>query len=205
MFLTAVHVIMYADCTMFPFRRDTVNFYTLDCWDEGEWCRAAPIFEDGFPPQGRKTSAMIRKILDRSEGYLHLCAIEEDLVAMAVTGKLPEINALLIDYVAVQRSRRGEGIGRRMIKYIGREALRSGHRGMVIEIEAEPNVANESRRRFWLSLGFLPTKYVHQYRWVPEPYQAMYLEWGDQAALPHDGRALFGSITGFHEKIYRKH
>jgi GNAT superfamily N-acetyltransferase len=183
-----------------------VNFCTLDHWNEAEWRRAAPIFDEGFPPFGRKTEAMIRKIVDRNEGYLHLCDIGGDRVAMAVTGKLPDLGALLIDYVAVEGSRREQGIGREMIAFITEEARRLRFRGIVIEVEAETNEDNEGRKRFWQSLGFQLTAYIHHYRWVPETYQAMYFEWdgNDNTPLPRDGRVLFDSIMNFHGKIYRK-
>ncbi|HZG57989.1 GNAT family N-acetyltransferase [Paenibacillus sp.] len=180
-----------------------LHFDTLTAWDEDAWRGAAPIFDEAFAPQGRKTHKMVRKIVDTSAGLLHLASADGVPVAMAVTGFLPELGALLIDYVAVREAHRSRGVGRRMIGYLEEEALRRGLRGLVIEIEAEANAANEGRERFWTSLGFVRTDYVHKYRWVPETYRALYKELTRDAGLPRDGETLFDAITRFHGKIWR--
>ena len=142
-------------------------------------------------------------------GYVHIGEENGEAVAMAVTGKLPELGALLIDYIAVRSSARSRGVGRRMVEFLAEEARRWGCAGLVIEIEAEQNPVNESREKFWTSIGFRRTEYVHKYRWVPETYRALYLELGGEAAaatatvLPHDGEALFRGITSFHGEIWR--
>ncbi|WP_158299422.1 GNAT family N-acetyltransferase [Paenibacillus antri] len=182
-----------------------LQFTTLAEWDSEAWRAVEPIFDEAFPPSGRKTSRMIRKIVDTDAGWLHIGAEDGEAVAMAVTGKLPELRSLLIDYVAVRSAARSRGIGRRMAEFLAEEARRLGFDGLVIEIEAEETPSNESRERFWTSLGFRRTEYVHRYRWVPETYRALYMELGGKgaAALPHDGEALFRGITGFHGKIWR--
>ena len=182
-----------------------LQFITYSAWDPKAWRDVEGIFDEAFPPSGRKTSRMIRKIVDTDAGWLHIGSEDGQPVAMAVTGKLPELDALLIDYVAVRSADRSRGIGRRMIECIGDEARRLGFAALVIEIEAEQTPVNESRERFWTSLGFRRTSYVHKYRWVPETYRAFYLELdgGAAAKLPRDGEALFRGITGFHGKIWR--
>jgi len=182
-----------------------LQFMTHSAWDPKAWREVEGIFDEAFPPSGRKTSRMIRKIVDTDAGWLHTGTEDGQAVAMAVTGKLPELGAMLIDYVAVRSVSRSQGVGRRMIEFIAGEAKRFGFSALVIEIEAEDTPANESRERFWTSLGFRRTSYVHKYRWVPETYRALYLELGEAAAeaLPHDGETLFRGITSFHGKIWR--
>lgn len=181
-----------------------MNFTTLTAWDEALWREAEPIYRAGFPLPGRKTRAMIKKIIDTEAGFVHLGNEGGRTVAMAVTGLLPDIEALLIDYAAVRPTDRGRGVGRKLIASIAEEARRLALRGLVIEIEAEPTAANARRETFWTSLGFVRTEYVHRYRWVPEPYRALYLELRPaDAPLPRDGETLFRSITAFHGKIYR--
>jgi GNAT superfamily N-acetyltransferase len=182
-----------------------LEFATYAAWDPNAWREVEGIFDEAFPPSGRKTSRMIRKIVDTEAGWLHTGTEDGKAVAMAVTGKLPELGALLIDYVAVRSAARSRGIGRRMIEFLGEEARRLGFAALVIEIEAEETPVNESRERFWTSIGFRRTTYVHRYRWVPETYRALYLELDHAAGkpLPHDGEALFRGITSFHGKIWR--
>ncbi len=181
----------------------TLHCKTLSTWDPEAWREVEPIFDEAFPPSGRKTSRMIRKIVDTEAGWLHIGSEDDAPIAMAVTGKLPELGAMLIDYVAVRSASRSRGVGRRLIEYIAEEAKRLGFAALVIEIEAEETSVNESRERFWTSLGFRRTSYVHRYRWVPETYRAMYLELNDDASLPRDGETLFRGITSFHGKIWR--
>ncbi|MCI3920077.1 GNAT family N-acetyltransferase [Paenibacillus sp. TRM 82003] len=180
-----------------------MNFLTIEPWDAALWRRAEPILDEGFPAEGRKTSAMIRKIVDTQAGYVVVGLDGERPAAVAVTGKLPELDALLIDYVAVGAADRGRGFGREMIEELARLARGYGYRGIVIEVEAEASEENDGRKRFWTSVGFRLTEYVQRYRWVPETYQAMYRELTPDAPLPHDGETLFDSIMGFHGKIYR--
>lgn len=153
-----------------------MNFLILEPWNEAEWRRAEPIYDDAFPPEGRKTSAMIRKIVDTRAGFVVVGAEADRPVAVAIVGKLPDLDALLIDYVAVSAAERGRGYGREMIEHLAERAGTLGCRGLVIEVEAERNEANDGRKKFWTSVGFRLTDYVHRYRWVPETYQAMYRE-----------------------------
>jgi GNAT superfamily N-acetyltransferase len=182
-----------------------LQFMTYSAWDSKAWQEVEGIFDEAFPPSGRKTSRMIRKIVDTDAGWLHTGAEDGQAVAMAVTGKLPELDAMLIDYVAVRSASRSRGIGRRMVEFVAEEARRLGFAALSIEIEAEESPVNESRERFWTSIGFRRTAYVHRYRWVPETYRALYLELDSDAveALPQDGEALFRGITSFHGKIWR--
>lgn len=179
-----------------------MRYCTFEVWDEQAWSAAEPLFEEAFPPQGRKTTRHIRKIMDTRAGALHLALQGEEAVAMAVTGDLPEIDALLIDYIAVRGISRSRGIGREMMRRLEDDARARGLRGIVVEIEAEPSAENERRRAFWSSLGFASTEYVHKYRWVPETYRALCKELRPDAGLPRDGETLFRAITGFHRKIW---
>jgi len=181
----------------------TLRFSTLSVWDERAWKQVEPIFDEAFPPQGRKTARMVRKIVETSAGFLHIGLENDRPVAMAVTGKLPELNALLIDYIAVASAAQSRGIGSAMTAFLADEASSRGYGALVIEIEADVTAENAARERFWTSAGFVRTDYVHAYRWVPEPYRALYKELRPDAALPHDGEALFRSITSFHGNIWR--
>jgi len=181
----------------------TLQCSTLSVWDERAWKQVEPIFDEAFPPQGRKTARMVRKIVETSAGFLHIGLEDDRPVAMAVTGKLPELNALLIDYIAVTSAFRSRGVGAAMTAFLADEAAARGFEALVIEIEADDTTENAARERFWTSAGFVRTDYVHAYRWVPEPYRALYKELRPDAPLPHDGESLFRAITSFHGKIWR--
>ncbi|WP_366344619.1 GNAT family N-acetyltransferase [Paenibacillus amylolyticus] len=120
---------------------------------------------------------------------------------MAVTGLEGKAadRILIIDYLAVEQKLRGLSIGTWMLKQIRAWALRE-HR----EAEFGTTVAHQERIQFWQRNGFILTSYVHQYRMVPEPYQAMMLPLDTSTHVPDDGEALFRYINAFHKVAYRK-
>ena len=181
------------------------HYNSTDQWDEALWRQANPIYQMGFPEHGRKSEAIIRRMFERNICRLHLAYDGPEVVAMALTGMDPELNALLIDYLTVHGKRRGEGLGHLFLESIRQHAARAERcTGIIVEVEAEETDENLGRIRFWESSGFKLTEYVHHYRWVPEPYRAMALSFNPESPLPIDGQELFRSITQFHEKAYRK-
>ncbi|WP_248925172.1 GNAT family N-acetyltransferase [Paenibacillus hamazuiensis] len=181
-----------------------MEFKTVGEWDETLWNEAETVYAEAFPEHGRKPRKIIRSMFEKKMVFLHVAKERSDVIAMALTGKLPELNALLIDYLAVRESVRQRGVGQQFFGRI-REWAAAEQRlsGIVIEIESENSETNRDRFRFWTRCGFAATDYIHRYIWVPETYLAMYLPLTPGARLPHDGEALFKSITAFHQKAYR--
>ncbi|RKN85561.1 GNAT family N-acetyltransferase [Paenibacillus ginsengarvi] len=176
-----------------------------DNWDEALWRQAEPIYNEAFPEHGRKPPSIIRRMFEKRMCTLHVASVGEEPVAMALTGLDEKTGALIIDYIAVKRSYRGEGRGREWTRLIAGWAKRvHSCRGIIVEVEAEQTPDNLRRIRFWERCGFRLTAYVHRYIWVPEPYRAMYVSFDPENPLPDDGEALFRCITRFHEKAYRK-
>jgi RimJ/RimL family protein N-acetyltransferase len=111
---------------------------------------------------------------------------------------------LLIDYLAVDRKLRNQGIGMQMILYIKDWALKQKNlESIIIEVEADQNSENHKRIQFWEKSGFTLTDYIHQYIWVPEPYQAMYLKLLPDSKLPVNGEDLFKFIGHFHKASFQ--
>jgi GNAT superfamily N-acetyltransferase len=181
-----------------------MEFKTIDYWDPALWEMAEPVFHQAFPEHGRKRKTIIRGMFEKKMCQLHAAFDRSELIAMALTGKLVNLNALLIDYLAVRQDRRNQGIGRMFLEHIKGWAVAEGHYdGIIIEIESEATPTNVKRSHFWRECGFNLTDYVHTYIWVPEPYQAMYLNLHPHIKMPQDGEALFRAITQFHNKAYR--
>ncbi|UOK61000.1 GNAT family N-acetyltransferase [Paenibacillus sp. OVF10] len=112
---------------------------------------------------------------------------------------------LIIDYLAVDQKLRGLGIGTWMLEQLRAWALREHEiKGIIIEAESGTTGAHQERIQFWQRNGFILTSYVHQYRMVPEPYQAMMLPLDRSTHVPDDGEALFRYINAFHKVAYRK-
>ncbi|MCL6604147.1 MAG: GNAT family N-acetyltransferase [Paenibacillus sp.] len=146
-------------------------------------------------------------MLDRKIAYIHIGLQNDVIVAMAVTGLSGAANApmLIIDYLAVNKEQRGQGFGRQFLNSICDWASNE-HRvqGIIIEVEAGKSDEHTERILFWERCGFILTTYIHQYIWVPEPYQAMLLPLDSSINVPDDGQSLFRYINSFHKKAYRQ-
>ena len=183
-----------------------LEFITIDKWDEQLWKQMEPVYREAFP-SGAKPASILRSMLERRVAYLHAGIKQGRLVAMAVTGVVgnAEDKKLIIDYLAVGKELRGEGVGTQLLEQIRDWAVQEhGIRGIIIEAESGTSDTHKERIHFWERNGFTLTSYVHQYIWVPEPYQAMLLPLDGAGDVQDDGEALFRYINAFHSKAYRK-
>ncbi|TVY11798.1 GNAT family N-acetyltransferase [Paenibacillus cremeus] len=183
---------------------DTLQYHITDEWDEACWNAVEGIYEEAFPLDGKKSRDIIHRMFTKRMCQLHTIAQGSDIVGMALTGIDQGARALIIDYLAIRGEARGQGYGRLLLERIKDWARTAANcKGLIVEVEAEPTAENEQRIRFWEACGFQLTEYVHQYIWVPEPYQAMACSFDEADPLPQDGKQLFRSITRFHQKAYR--
>ncbi|WP_053373967.1 MULTISPECIES: N-acetyltransferase [Bacillales] len=184
---------------------EALEYSITDEWNEARWIAAERIYEQAFPLDGKKSRDIVRRMFEKRMCQLHTMAQDSEMVGMALTGIDQHAGALLIDYIAVRKDFRGSGYGRLFLDRIKEWARTAANcKGIIVEVESEPTEENSRRIHFWESNGFHLTAYIHQYIWVPEPYQAMYLNFEEDIRLPDDGKLLFRSITRFHEKAYRR-
>ncbi|SFL25846.1 hypothetical protein SAMN03159341_104290 [Paenibacillus sp. 1_12] len=182
-----------------------MEYQTIDYWDEQIWKQAAPIYRQAFEPSKSKTKMIIRRSIERKLCQLHIASDQNQVIAMALTGKLEGIDGLLIDYLAVREKSRCQGTGKLFLDYIIKWSQIELHStGVVIEIESEDNPTNLQRLHFWQQYGFTVTSYVHTYIWVPEKYQALYLISEPDSKIPKDGESLFDHISYFHNRAYAR-
>ncbi|MDF2678971.1 MAG: hypothetical protein K0R47_161 [Brevibacillus sp.] len=175
---------------------------TTGQWDASLWSEAEPIYYAAFPEHGRKNRGIIQNMFKKQLCFLHLAKIEDQTVAMALTGKTDQNHTLIIDYFAVREDQRGKGIGTLFLESIKTWAMEEGkYKMLLLEVEAEDNLTNIQRAHFWTRIGFQETSYIHQYIWVPEPYRAMYLQLvpGNYST---EGKHLFSYITRFHKESF---
>lgn len=181
-----------------------MNFKTYDQWNEAIWADAGSIYKQGFKDKGAKPENIIRNMFQKGICYFHVGYLEDQIVAMALTGKLDEMDALLIDYLAVHSDFQNQGLGKKMVNYIHEWSQAIEHlNALIIEVEAEKTPENLKRIHFWQQCGFTLTDYIHHYIWVPEPYQAMYV----QTTSKHKdftGEDLFKHIGKFHKASFQK-
>jgi len=172
----------------------------LDHLDDRLWPEARQLYLEAFP-EG-KPVRIIENTFAKGVGMLFVARQDGKVVTMALAGPLRDVNALLIDYIAVRSELRHQGLGTELVEEIVRQAKETGFDGLILEAEAGPEPENERRVRFWERCGFTLTPYVHQYIWVPEPYRAMYLTFDPARPLPTDGRELFKHIGGYHSYVF---
>ncbi|WP_123040210.1 GNAT family N-acetyltransferase [Cohnella candidum] len=181
-------------------------FHTYDGLDSPYGRQAMELYDEAFPREGRKPDHIIAGMFAKKLSRLHVEVDGGEVSAMAIDGLLPESDWLVIDYLAVRKGKRGQGIGRTFVRELESWA-RSGERklaGLLLEAEADPGQENVDRVRFWESCGFIATEYVHHYIWVPETYRAMYLPFDPDFQPSDRGESLFRHIERFHKKAFTR-
>lgn len=181
-----------------------MNYHTTAEWNKENWREAGQIYHQAFAKEGRKTDVIIRRMFEKHMSHLHTASLDNEIIAMAVTGRSKEYNVLIIDYMAIKEERRSKGYGALFLEYLKSWAETTGYKGIVVEVEAESSPDNSRRIRFWEKSEFKLTSYIHHYIWVPEPYHAMFFNIDQADRLPDDGEKLFQYITQFHKEAYSK-
>ncbi|WP_150266223.1 GNAT family N-acetyltransferase [Paenibacillus tepidiphilus] len=182
-----------------------LEIITIHEWDEQLWKMAEALYHEAFP-HGAKPVRILRGMLDRKLAAMHFGRIDGRMVAMAVTGIVDAAGGqrLLIDYLAVGRMQRGRRLGTSLLEAIIDWAKQEHQvKAVIIEVESGTTEADKKRVHFWEKNGFILTPYVHQYIWVPEPYQAMLRPLEPGINVTDDGQALFRHITAFHNQSFR--
>lgn len=182
-----------------------MELITTARWDEKLWRSVGPVYREAFP-SGAKPEGILHSMLDQGIGSIHAGLMDGQAAAMAVTGIVDgeDGKRLIIDYLAVSRELRGQGAGTVFLKLIiGQAQQDPAVQGVIIEAESGAAAGHAQRIHFWEKNGFILTPYVHQYIWVPEPYQAMLKPLEPGVAVIGNGESLVRYINAFHKKAYR--
>ncbi|MFD2333337.1 GNAT family N-acetyltransferase [Cohnella sp. GCM10020058] len=171
--------------------------------DDNSWQEALTLYREAFPTEGRKPDAILDRMFEKRISMLATGIEDGVMKAMAICGVLAKPKLLLIDYLAVRETDRGQGIGTAFVSMIAEWAREQALDGLLIEAEADDTAENKARIRFWEKCGFARTDYVHQYIWVPEPYRAMVRYFEPDRFTAPDGQALFRHISEFHRRSFR--
>lgn len=182
-----------------------IELITTTDWDVSLWRSIEPVYREAFP-SGAKPEGLLRSMLDRGIAYIHAGLIDGKAAAMAVTGSVDGVEGkhLIVDYLAVSRELRGQGAGTVFLDLIIDWAKKTNNvQGVIIEVESGNSESHAQRIHFWGKNGFILTPYVHQYIWVPEPYQSMLKPLEQSVKVKDNGESLFRYINNFHKKAYR--
>lgn len=185
-----------------------LTYQTFDYWNEEIWNKARTVYEEAFGKHGAKSTAVIRNMFQKQMISLQIVIDEtennSEVVGMAITGKLKALNSLLIDYLAIKKSYRNQGIGELFVQYIkGLALMEFDCDSMILEIEATEDPVHQKRIKFWEKCGFHLTDYIHDYKVVPEPYQAMYQKLTPHSKITTEGKELFKHLGNFHRKCFQ--
>lgn len=121
-----------------------------------EWLKVYDLYQSAFPANEKKPFSMIRTMYKKGKSDVWYCAENGKFAGLVITINGPD--EILLDYLAVAKKRRGQGIGSKMLK-----AMREQYagKGVFLEIEivdeaAENFEERKRRKQFYLSNGMTP-------------------------------------------------
>ena len=121
-----------------------------------EWFRLYCLYQSAFPASEKKPFSMIRTMQKKEKSDVWYCTDDGKFSGLVITINGPD--KILLDYLAVAKNRRGQGIGSAILKKM-RE--RYSGKGVFLEIEivdetAENYEERKRRKQFYLANGMTP-------------------------------------------------
>lgn len=121
-----------------------------------EWLRLYRLYQSAFPASEKKPFSMIRAMHKKGKSDVWYCEENGKFAGLVITINGPD--RILLDYLAVEEKRRGQGNGSKILQKI-REQY-AGY-GVFLEIEivdesAENFEERKRRKQFYLSNGMTP-------------------------------------------------
>ena len=121
-----------------------------------DWCKIYRLYQSAFPASEKKPFSMIRSMQKKGKSDVWYCVENGKFAGLVITINGPD--EILLDYLAVAKNRRGQGIGSKMLKKM-REQYAG--KGVFLEIEivdeaAENYEERKRRKQFYLKNGMTP-------------------------------------------------
>ena len=118
-----------------------------------EWFRIYRLYQSAFPASEKKPFSMIRTMHKKGKSDVWYCEEDGKFAGLVITINGPDM--ILLDYLAVAKSSRGQGMGSKILKKM-REQYAG--KGVFLEIEivdekAENYEERKRRKQFYLSNG----------------------------------------------------
>lgn len=118
-----------------------------------QWLKLYGLYQSAFPANEKKPFSMIRAMQKKGRSDVWYCEQDGKFAGLVITINGPD--KILLDYLAVAKSRRGQGVGSKILKKM-REQYAG--KGVFLEIEIVDETAEnfEERRRrkqFYLTNG----------------------------------------------------
>ena len=121
-----------------------------------EWFKIYNLYQSAFPASEKKPFSMIRTMHKKGKSDVWYCEEDGKFAGLVIT--INGSDKILLDYLAVAKKRRGQGIGSKMLQKM-REQYRG--KGVFLEIEivdesAENYEERKRRKQFYLTNGMTP-------------------------------------------------
>ena len=121
-----------------------------------QWLNIYRLYQSAFPDSEKKPFSMIRTMWKKGKSDVWYCEENGTFAGLVITINGPD--KILLDYLAVAKNRRGQGIGSGILKkmrekYVGK--------GVFLEIETVDETADnyeerKRRKQFYLANGMTP-------------------------------------------------
>lgn len=121
-----------------------------------EWFKIYNLYQSAFPAGEKKPFSMIQTMQKKGKSDVWYCEEDGKFAGLVIT--INGSDKILLDYLAVAKKRRGQGIGSKMLQKM-REQYRG--KGVFLEIEivdesAENYEERKRRKQFYLTNGMTP-------------------------------------------------
>lgn len=107
--------------------------------------RLSTIYHDSFPPEEREPFARLVQGAATGRLRLYLGRVGADVVGFAIVIPLPAADAHLLDYFAIARERRDQGLGSLFLEQLATILAGDGVRGIVLEVESDDDGTEAER------------------------------------------------------------
>ncbi len=118
-----------------------------------QWINIYRLYQSAFPVSEKKPFSMIRSMQKKGKTDVWYCEQDGRFAGLVITINGPD--KILLDYLAVAKNRRGQGIGSEILKQIRKQYA---DKGVFLEIEvvteeAENFEERKRRKQFYLANG----------------------------------------------------
>lgn len=136
------------------------NFIACKVSSPAQWLRIYRLYRPSFPRHERKPFSMILSMWRKGKTDVWYFENNGRFAGLATT--INDSELILLDYLAVAKSMRGQGIGSRILHELKQ---RYNGKGLLVEIESvyEPSPNHEERiqrKQFYLKNGMQPSHVV---------------------------------------------
>lgn len=157
------------------------------------------LYAESFPLEERRPFLCQVEAMEKEEAFhcLHL-EDEKGFAGLLFYWILPQ--GIYVEHLAVEKSRRGQGVGRRVLERIARMGL-----PVILEIEPVQDAATRRRLHFYESAGYVRLPYEHAqlpFRKGGDPVPMELLSF--PSAMPEDEVRAFQAVLREHVMRYRE-